>query len=895
MSFLLGAAGVLVLLKAVQFTLVLTNLLRGRSGEPSVRVVGVTEEIAPWRERYARTLSLLAQLGFGEAAWVRWGEGGVGQAEPVAAVLLRASGTAALVRPGTAPQPGAPHQIEYYTWTTDGRSLCTTDRGHLQVGKPPEGRLIHEPSGASARELAAAHEREVARLGLPVRLPAAEELAGLLHEDRQAFFAAELASGARVALDERGPEGETIWRLRVLVAVRLALETLWRLREVTKRISARQAALKAQPDPQLPAPEEEAEAFERMEASQGRPLPRAFGAALFAVSGALFVCLQAALSSSLVTGLWVVAVLALHEGGHYLAMRRSGFRDANVFFVPGLGAMTTGSKRGTTLSQELAMLLAGPGPGIVLGGLAVALGAGRIQALSTPLSLLLVINLINLLPLGMLDGGKVAHALLFARTPWLDVASRLLAALAFAGAALALQQDVVFWVLAAAAVASVLPGLRTARLRARFGKAGERLPPAERPAAFFRTLHDLGMGRLPFAQKVVLARSVLHLSGQNRSPGFLATAGWLSLHGALFIGGCVATFALFAQRPGPAHKPPVSTLAPLQCPRQWTPSPPAEHPERPQFVQWVVRYPDERRAAQAEQELDLQLSAVRLQQLLLVGRAPEPADASEEDEDEGAEESPQARERLAESRRRYELEQARREASLRDFGGAVLEHGFDLSLACTVRSEAAAAALADEAGDAFALGAWGRGAPWHGPVPEEVRRAQRTHRAISDELEALRRKGSAAWLGLTLLTSRDPERLRRKLEERDRELHARVEERVREGGLDPEVARLVVAAQATPLPAATGDGWKAWQKEREEAAARLAQLTGQDKGWRAAVLVGQQIERHQGGAKVRVRIERRPDEAEAMLGWLCSRGCEAPLLVAREAPKQRRPDAAAAK
>ncbi|MBK6592565.1 MAG: site-2 protease family protein [Burkholderiales bacterium] len=117
----------------------------------------------------------------------------------------------------------------------------------------------------------------------------------------------------------------------------------------------------------------------------------------------------------------VLAVVALHEGGHYLAMRLTGYRNVSVFFLPGLGGLAMGEKATATPMEKLLVYLAGPVPGIVLAGVAFwAAASGWWSAppwLNAFLIASLVINYLNLLPIVPLDGGRVLETFLFGRAP----------------------------------------------------------------------------------------------------------------------------------------------------------------------------------------------------------------------------------------------------------------------------------------------------------------------------------------------------------------------------------------------------------------------------------------------------------------------------------------------
>jgi hypothetical protein len=116
----------------------------------------------------------------------------------------------------------------------------------------------------------------------------------------------------------------------------------------------------------------------------------------------------------------ILAVVIFHEAGHALTMRLIGYRDVHVFFVPLLGAVTVGHSVVSRVRDRVAMLLAGPVPGLWLAVLLLLLdrtygpmGPMRVAALA-----LLLLNGLNLLPITPLDGGRVMELLSRHESPW---------------------------------------------------------------------------------------------------------------------------------------------------------------------------------------------------------------------------------------------------------------------------------------------------------------------------------------------------------------------------------------------------------------------------------------------------------------------------------------------
>ncbi|MDS4071091.1 MAG: site-2 protease family protein [Candidatus Competibacter sp.] len=166
---------------------------------------------------------------------------------------------------------------------------------------------------------------------------------------------------------------------------------------------------------------------------------------IFAVTAVLFLLVGGwTFSWSLVPIL--LAVIAIHEGGHYLAMKLTGHRNVAVFFLPGLGGVATGEKAHASPLEKLAVYLAGPVPGLLLAGVAFWLDSSGVWAgpawLSQFLIVSLVINYFNLLPIVPLDGGRVLEALVFSRLPRLRLGFTLICCVALFGLGVMLEEMV---------------------------------------------------------------------------------------------------------------------------------------------------------------------------------------------------------------------------------------------------------------------------------------------------------------------------------------------------------------------------------------------------------------------------------------------------------------------
>ena len=94
----------------------------------------------------------------------------------------------------------------------------------------------------------------------------------------------------------------------------------------------------------------------------------------------------------------ILGVLLFHEFGHALAMRAVGYRGLSVLVIPFLGAVAIGRKDDATPWQKLAVLIAGPLPGLILAVICLRLSLddpAHRESLMTIGSLALTINLFN--------------------------------------------------------------------------------------------------------------------------------------------------------------------------------------------------------------------------------------------------------------------------------------------------------------------------------------------------------------------------------------------------------------------------------------------------------------------------------------------------------------------
>ncbi len=292
----------------------------------------------------------------------------------------------------------------------------------------------------------------------------------------------------------------------------------------------------------------------------GNKQPSWWGAILIlVVSLALFLG-GASLAESWSRLLILIPVLAFHELGHYLAMRYFNYRNVQMFFIPFFGAAVTGQHYNVPGWKKAIVALAGPVPGIILALPVAVVGLILEQRPVIDLALMmLILNGFNLLPFLPLDGGWVAHGVLFVRHPALDAVFRVVAGLCLLGIAFLMGA----WLLIGVAIfmligvpiswrlANIAHKLRESGLVAYSTDAQANEIPV--PAAL-TILGELRPIMPPQAPPKLLAQQVAQIYSTLNAhpPGALATLAVLAVHTGCFLIAVIGWFLLLVLR-GPGQ------------------------------------------------------------------------------------------------------------------------------------------------------------------------------------------------------------------------------------------------------------------------------------------------------------------------------------------------------
>jgi len=120
--------------------------------------------------------------------------------------------------------------------------------------------------------------------------------------------------------------------------------------------------------------------------------------------------------------LLILLVLFVHEAGHFFGMKIFGYRNIQMFFIPLLGAAVSGHSQNVASWKKATVFLLGPLPGICISVVIFVAYLITGQELYFQMgSMFLIINILNLLPIQPLDGGRFLHQVLFSRNRYLEL------------------------------------------------------------------------------------------------------------------------------------------------------------------------------------------------------------------------------------------------------------------------------------------------------------------------------------------------------------------------------------------------------------------------------------------------------------------------------------------
>lgn len=429
LTIALYALGAYVLLRAVQLALMLKMVLglryhtdpsrRCEEAEVPDHLRAVLERVDGWR-----------RLGFEPAGWMMDGarRPPAYGSPPCVRLLARGDGTWLELSVFAEAERGLDQVACIVSRVEGGPRVETWDAQQVESLNRglPASREIRAAEVASPERLLELHEQALAS-----RPVTAMDVDGAI-ADHDAAATAFVTHASELGLVKRGSDSEG-WAYTLGEALRIAWKAVRLMPAVTKARTARRALGASSPEVPI---EVEVDAWARRDERSAQRMPRALMWVIFGITALLFV---ASFSSG---GAWAWAgslaiVVLFHELGHWAAMRLRGYADSSIFFIPFFGGATVGHKPHASLTDEMIVLLAGPVPGLALGGalLFVPEGIPMRSAIVELAFLAIGVNALNLLPVFPLDGGRIAHRLVARGRPLVELALRVFGALALLGLA----------------------------------------------------------------------------------------------------------------------------------------------------------------------------------------------------------------------------------------------------------------------------------------------------------------------------------------------------------------------------------------------------------------------------------------------------------------------------
>jgi Zn-dependent protease len=118
----------------------------------------------------------------------------------------------------------------------------------------------------------------------------------------------------------------------------------------------------------------------------------------------------------------IMLLLFVHESGHVWAMRKCGIKTKGFYFIPFFGGAAIAEESFGSRRNETYVALMGPVWGLLLSLVAAVTyqytGWPLMAALASWMAL---INLINMLPVNPLDGGRILKSIMFSIGSWLGL------------------------------------------------------------------------------------------------------------------------------------------------------------------------------------------------------------------------------------------------------------------------------------------------------------------------------------------------------------------------------------------------------------------------------------------------------------------------------------------
>ncbi|MCC5636163.1 tetratricopeptide repeat protein [Nostoc sp. CHAB 5844] len=513
MQYLLYPVAIYVLFIAIQYVVTFLQLCKAKFQYPKYQVTKSDAVPIYLRKLFQTSIKELEQLGFKPCSYLQY--------QPIIKVhqqtnwelLLynKESKTYATVVIKRLVEPVNLFDIEFYSFFQD-RTLLLTLNGKLHglIDEIPNT-IIQDAYTDQVTVQWQTHQDKLEQLATNKKVCglAPEAFAKAL-QSHMTNYVNHLAKSRNIL----PIKGDELFQLSWLTSLKMVNPILQGNKKASVIIKQRRQ--KAKTDSSIPKEipvELEVEGFKYMEYINQGLVGKKFRTWLFFGSFVLFI---ASYTKNFAPETFAIFMGALmfHEGGHLLAMKLFGYRDTAVLFVPFLGALATARKDDATLTQKFWISIAGPLPGLILG---IALSfflnpheSEYFNLLRKTSSILIFLNLFNLLPIYPLDGGQIADLLLFSRFPYLGVLFKVIGVMILG----LIGKDRPSMLLFVGLIAITIPNsFRSAKINANLQKELRKNQPDVDKDKLLHHIYDhllqFGQGNLPFSKKYILVQELI--------------------------------------------------------------------------------------------------------------------------------------------------------------------------------------------------------------------------------------------------------------------------------------------------------------------------------------------------------------------------------------------------
>ncbi|MBF2063539.1 MAG: peptidase M50 [Calothrix sp. C42_A2020_038] len=547
MQYLVYAIIVFVLLAIITYVIAFLSVFKSIFRRPKYKVCNSKEVPIYFKQIFKVGISELEELGFKACCYVQV-ESVIEIYPPTLVEILlynQALKSYAKVGIRYPVEPVNLFDIEFYTFFQDG-SLLVTMNGKADglIGEMPNFTVQDAYTGETLVQWQL-HQEGIEKLNTTKSaIGLAPDKFAVALEKHGNNYLDYLFKAGKLRL-----VGERKYSPTLQVAWKVAKKLINSKNKVSQILTHRSNAAKTNPTIRVDIPVElEVKCFKRMESQNQGLVDGKFRAWMLLVSFGLFLVSYIHMFELHNLAIFVLVIM-LHEAGHVIAMKLCGYHDTSMLFLPFLGAVATAKEKyDTTLAQNVWVLLAGPLPGLILGIVLALIPSNQSDLfwIKDSAWMLIGLNLINLLPIYPLDGGKIANLLVFSRFAYSDVLFKMFGLLVLGCLSIFQPVLIIFVILTAFSIPS---SFRAAKANSKLQRLLKKSKPSNSDNLvnhIFIFLKQFGYNNQPITSKNFIVKDIIRRYNESQGK-WITRVSLIILYCCSLIGGF--TGSLYAIAP----------------------------------------------------------------------------------------------------------------------------------------------------------------------------------------------------------------------------------------------------------------------------------------------------------------------------------------------------------